>query len=71
MVIIKRGSTFLTEGALVPSKEELEVMIHALIEEHDRVVRGGGTQYGPNGMHHLKMKAFIGELQRYKTKRGV
>jgi len=69
MLIIEKNSTWLGKGAIVPTKKELEVIIHALIEEYDQVVRSGGNRYGL--MDHLEMKALIEELQKYKTERGL
>lgn len=46
------------------SKKELEVVLHALIPERDRVLRTGGDQYGPMTVGELDN--FVSQLQRYQ-----
>lgn len=69
MKIIPKGSTFLVEGGLVLGKDEVRVVIHALIEERARVVNTGGRQYGP--LHIEELNHFISELQEYEKQRGT
>lgn len=69
MITIPEGPICLRSRAVVLSQAELEVILHALIEERDRVVRAGGNQYGL--MTIEKLSSFIAELQNYKNERGV
>lgn len=48
---------------------EREVIVHALIEERDRVKRGGGNQYGPISLGRLE--ELIRSLANPQTKIGL
>lgn len=64
MKVIKGGSTFLSveddEMILVANKKELEVVLHALMEEGGRVARVQGDHYSSMTLDELKV--FIGEV---------
>lgn len=63
MIVISPGTNFLNRGAIVPEEQELQTIIHALNNEYDRVVRGGGTQYGKLSIE--EMNQLIGQLTQF------
>ncbi|MBI2450143.1 MAG: hypothetical protein HYV47_01250 [Candidatus Nealsonbacteria bacterium] len=69
MLIIPSVGSWLKDGAVVPTEEELEAIIHALIEESSRVIRGGGNQYGV--ISHSQLKELIGKLEQYREYRAI
>ena len=68
MKIIPKGSTFCSEGGITLTGEEWNIIIHALIDEMERVVRGRGAQYGSTDIDGLGM--LIVRLQEYRKQRG-
>lgn len=68
MIRIPKTPTFLKEGAIVPTEEELKVIIHALSEEYKRVVDGHGDHYGHMNIRELDV--LIHQLQLYQRERG-
>lgn len=69
MIIVEASPTFLSKGAIVPTDEELDAMVHALIEERDRVIRGHGTHYGH--MTIERVNELINDLEEYRKQRGA
>lgn len=61
MVIIPPTPTFLSKGAIVPDKREIEVIIYALLQERDRVVRAMSIE---------ELNVLISRLQQYQKQRG-
>ena len=69
MLIVRPTSSFLSEGAIIPTEEELNVIIHALIEECDRVIKGRGTYYGR--MTRKELSGLITNIEEYRKARGA
>lgn len=69
MIIIRKGESFLSKGAIVPNEKELKAIRHALIEERDRLLRGRGNYYGPMTIEELR--DLIDDLQKYQRERGA
>lgn len=68
MNVISPGTTFCASGAVVLTEQEVATVIHALTEEHDRVVRAHGSYYG--GMTIRELDIFISQWQEYQKARG-
>lgn len=70
MVVIQPTQGFLRSGAVVLTDEELDIVIHALLTEYDRVAGvKGATNYGT--MTLTEFRYFISELQRYRKEKGA
>lgn len=51
---------------MILNKKELETVVHALIEERDRVVRTKGNQYG-----HMSVAELNDFITRLQNQRGA
>lgn len=68
MKVIEPGKTFCASGAVVTTEHEVAAVIHALIEERDRVVRAHGDHYGEMTIRELNV--FIDQWRDYQKKNG-
>lgn len=68
MMIILRTDSWLRRGAIVPTDDELEAMIHVMVSERDMVTRGDGNQYGRMTIQELD--ECITKLIQYQKERG-
>ena len=63
MIVIPPQKNVMNKWALVPEADELKAITHALVNEHESVVRGGGNQYG--GLSIEKLQKLIAQLKQF------
>jgi hypothetical protein len=67
--IIPPSGTFLSQGAIILDDNELAAVIHALIEERDRVKNAEGDHYGRMTIQELE--ELIAQLQAHQEEKGT
>ena len=70
MVVIPPGGSFVSRGAIVPTEEELNVIIHAIMAGRADIIENGGASYGPT-MTTERLGDLISSLEEYRRVRGA